>query len=647
MTENTIAAVGAQQIADDGLKGTGPTFPEPATPAGAFHTILKIILVGTALIVLSVAAAIILTDPEPAALPARAQKWLASGAWRSSSSAPDAPRAASDKQARPAWDDTWDDSGYPVANRFSKPVDDPTSLSQLRASVVGRGRRGIDYLQKKLAALPPGEPASAFTAADIHVLIASLHMYEGQWSDASEQFALAQTVDPGRPALFREKLGALRGIAALRRGELDNCVACCNEASCIFPLAAAAVHRQTTGSREAIEHFTRYLRQHPDDLGIQWLLNVAYMTLGEYPKAVPPDLLLPLGRFAASPDDRRRMVNVASRVGLNARGESMAGTCLVDDFDGDGRLDVFMPTTEPERGALFLRNRGDGAFEDISESAGLTDQVLSLNAYHADFDNNGTLDIVMLRGAWEVPRRMSLLRNRGGSFEDVTLSSGLAEPIATQAAGWADYDNDGLVDLYVAGEFDVSRPDPRNHGRLYHNRGDGTFENVAVAAGVTNDRFGKGVAWGDYDDDGRPDLYVSNIGQPNRLYHNQGDGTFVDVAAVLKVPGPGHSFACWFWDYDNDGRLDIWVNPNMSTLSEVIADQLGRPTSGERPVLYRNMGLTEPFKDMAAEVGVDRVVLPMGSNFGDLDNDGFLDIYLGTGRPSFSFLMPNVLFRTK
>ena len=211
-----------------------------------------------------------------------------------------------------------------------------------------------------------------------------------------------------------------------------------------FPLAAAAVHRRTAGSREAIEHFTRYLRQQPEDLGVQWLLNVAYMTLGEYPKGVPPELLLPLGRFAAAGDDPRRMVNVASRVGLNARGESMAGGCLVDDFDGDGWLDVFMPTTDPERGAMLLRNRGDGTFEDVSDKAGLADQVLSLNACHADFDNDGDLDILMLRGAWEVPRRMSLLRNRGGMFEDVTLAAGLGEPIATQAAGWADYDNDGL-----------------------------------------------------------------------------------------------------------------------------------------------------------------------------------------------------------
>ena len=100
---------------------------------------------------------------------------------------------------------------------------------------------------------------------------------------------------------------------------------------------------------------------------------------------------------------------------------------------------------------------------------------------------------------------------------------------------------------------------------------------------MTNNRFGKGAAWGDYDNDGRPDLYVSNFQQPNRLYHNDGAGKFTDVAPALGVTEPLASFACWFWDYDNDGRLDLWVNPNGATLSDVVRDQLGQPTKGERP----------------------------------------------------------------
>ncbi len=611
----------------------------------AYRRIRILTLIGAGLFALSLGAALVLTDREPASLPLRAGRWLLSRPWGLSSGPPAAANTVLSEPIPPFSDIAFDDSGYATAIRFSKPIADPTSLAEIRDSVAGRGRRGIAYLEGKLAELKSGDPATPATRANIQLLIGSLSMYEGEWAQASAHFSLAETADPARPALFRVNMHALRGVAALRRGEVENCVACCNEASCVFPLSAAAVHRRTAGSREAIEHFTRYLEQRPEDLGVRWLLNVGYMTLGEYPEGVPRDFLLPLGRFAAAGDDPRRMVNVAAKVGLNVRGEAMAGGCLVDDFDGDGLLDVFMTTTAPDQGALLLRNRGDGTFEDASAKAGLADQVLSLNACHADFDNDGNLDIVMLRGAWEVPRRMSLLRNRDGVFEDVTLSAGLGEPIASQAAGWADYDNDGHVDLYVAGEFDPRRPDPRNRSRLYHNRGDGTFEDVADRAGVTNERFGKGVAWGDYDDDGRPDLCVSNLGQGNRLYHNQGDGTFVDVARVLKVTEPIDGFACWFWDYDNDGRLDLWVNPNHATLSEVIRDQLGNPTSGERPRLYRNVGGNEGFRDVTAELKADRVVLPMGSNFGDLDNDGFLDIYLGTGRPSYSYLMPNVLLR--
>ncbi len=484
----------------------------------------KVPLIGLGIVALALGVSLALTDAAPATLPLRAWRWVVDRSrWtqapRPGAARPGAARPAIDE--RPFSDITFDDSGYATAIRFSRPITDPASLARIRDSVVGRDRQGIAYLEKKLRSLPPDDRSTATT---IHLVIGSLLMYDGRCDEAGAAFARAQAADPDLSPRVRANMDALRGVAALRRGELENCVACCNESSCIFPLAASAMHRKTAGSREAIEHFTRYLRQRPEDLGVRWLLNVAYMTLGEYPDRVPTDVILPLGRFAATGDSPLRMVNVASRVGLNARGESMAGGCLVDDFDGDGLLDVFMPTTDPERGALFLRNRGNGSFEDVSDAAGLTEQVLSLNAVHADYDNDGRLDILMLRGAWEFPRRMTLLRNRGGRFEDVTLAAGLDGPIASQAAGWADYDNDGSVDLYVAGEFDPGHPDRRNRGRLYHNRGDGTFVDVAETAGVANDRFGKGVAWGDYDDDGRPDLFVANLGQPPRLYHNEGMG---------------------------------------------------------------------------------------------------------------------------
>jgi len=201
-----------------------------------------------------------------------------------------------------------------------------------------------------------------------------------------------------------------------------------------------------------------------------------------------------------------------------------------------------------------------------------------------------------------------------------------------------------------SGDGDLSVSDPRNRCRLYRNRGDGTFVNVAEQAGVCNDRFAKGAAWGDFDADGFLDLYVANYYAAkgrggNRLYRNNGDGTFQDVAPELGVTEPQAGFSCWFWDFDNDGRLDIFVNDYSGDLNDVVASALGRSTSSKsHPRLFRNLG-PAGFRDISLEAGLDRTTLAMGSNFGDIDNDGFLDIYLGTGAPGFSVLIPNLMFK--
>ena len=390
---------------------------------------------------------------------------------------------------------------------------------------------------------------------------------------------------------------------------------------------------------------------------MRWLLNLAYMTLGEYPSGVPEKFLIPIDRWQ-SRLDVGRFENVAPLVGLGSRGPNMAGGSIFDDFTGDGLPDVFTTSFDADLGASLFVNRGDGTFRDESGPAGLQAQPLAINASHADFDNDGRLDVVLLRGGWEEPGRLTLLRNKGGGrFEDVTIAAGMAEPIACQSAAWGDYDNDGWLDLFVCGEqavdlkaglpseYGVHEADPRNRCRLYRNRRDGTFVDVASQAGVTNDRFAKGAAWGDYDNDGFLDLHVSNNGQENRLYHNRGDGTFEDVAPALGVVEPIYGFACWFWDFDNDGRLDLFVNDFGGTVSEAVAstfERLDAPPS--HPRLYRNLG-PGGFREISSEVGLDRVALAMGANFGDIDNDGFLDIYLATGRPAFSALLPNLMFK--
>jgi hypothetical protein len=168
---------------------------------------------------------------------------------------------------------------------------------------------------------------------------------------------------------------------------------------------------------------------------------------------------------------------------------------------------------------------------------------------------------------------------------------------------------------------------------------------VAASAGLLNKQCAKGAAWGDYDGDGLLDLYVSNMGGPSRLYHNEGKGRFVDVAPTLGVTGPEHGFACWFWDYDNDGRLDLYVNDYKGSMAEIVGVAVGVPPKrATRPRLYQNVG-KGGFREVTRDVGLDRPIVSMGCNVCDIDNDGYLDIYFGTGRMYLEQLVPNLMFK--
>ena len=337
----------------------------------------------------------------------------------------------------------------------------------------------------------------------------------------------------------------------------------------------------------------------------------------------------------------------------------MAGGSVFDDFNGDGPAPTFSPLrSSPDSEGLAVPSTSVMAgLKIVRPQAGIGDQVYAaLNVTsHADFDNDGDLDVLLLRGASENPMRLSLLRNKGnGAFEDVTVAAGLAEPIATESAAWGDYDNDGLVDLFICGEFTSPSSDagtclldPRNRCRRYKNGGHGKFTNVATAAGVTDERCAKGAAWGDYDGDGRLDLFVSNLDGPCRLYHNDGNGSFRDCANELGVAGPSHhrSYSCWFWDFDNDGRLDVFVNDYHAAGADVLAHYLGlKGKDTGHPRLYRNLG-DQGFRDISLEAGLDRPIAAMGANFGDIDNDGYLDAYFGTGGMGYSGLVPNVMLK--
>ncbi|MBX3462871.1 MAG: CRTAC1 family protein [Planctomycetes bacterium] len=437
-------------------------------------------------------------------------------------------------------------------------------------------------------------------------------------------------------------------VAWLRLGETENCCARVSAESCILPLRGGAVHTAPEGSRSALPFLLEVLHNSAPEsywhLSARWLLNLAHMTLGTHPDGVPAPYRMAASR---SPGDGGfpSFANVAPELGVDTFGN--AGGAVVDDFDGDGRLDILVSDWAPRGRLRLFRSTGRG-FEDVSQAAGLAGLHGGLNLVQADYDGDGHLDFLVLRGAWlfEQGRHPnSLVRNRGdGTFVDVTFAAGLgAVHWPTQTAAFADYDLDGDLDLYVGNE---STDRLRCPSQLFRNNGDGTFTDVAAAAGVTNDRFAKAVAWGDVDGDGWPDLYVSNLDGDNRLYRNRGDGTFVDVAAARGVTGPPASFPAWFWDFDNDGALDLFVANYDTGIGHIAAHVLGLPVPYGHPRLYRGDG-RGGFTEVAQAMGLDYPSMPMGSNFGDLDGDGFLDVYLGTGDPHLQSLMPNLVYHNQ
>ena len=443
-------------------------------------------------------------------------------------------------------------------------------------------------------------------------------------------------------------------LANLRKGELENCLRADGRFACILPLDGRG-QRLQGGSLAAIDSLMRLLEAAPEDLRARWLLNVAHMTLGTYPGGVPPELVVTPEAFGAG-GGIASFAEVAPEAGIFHLGT--AGGAIVDDFDNDGLFDVIVSTWDPCGSLAYYHNDGNGLFSDRSLASGLGGQTGGLNIVQADFDNDGWLDVLVVRGGWmqgygRMP--MSLLRNEGdGTFTDITARSGLGSPAQPRnSASWADYDGDGDLDLFACGESEpvTWMGDPSAGGdavlypsQLYRNEGDGTFTDVAREAGVTNGRYCKGSAWGDYDEDGDPDLYVSNFRADNRLYRNGGDGTFDDVAPELGISGPADSFATWFWDYDNDGCLDIFVAGYGFDIRDVAADRLGLDSDGSRPALYRGE-CGRGFSEVAAEAGVADVNLAMGANFGDFDNDGFPDFLLGTGFVSYDSVGPNAAYR--
>ncbi|MDQ8204748.1 FG-GAP-like repeat-containing protein [Pelagicoccus sp. SDUM812003] len=446
----------------------------------------------------------------------------------------------------------------------------------------------------------------------------------------------------------------IEALCYLRLGEQENCLHNHNADSCLFPIKDGGVHSREFGSRKAIEKLEQLLEIEPTPYAI-WLLNIAYMTLGEYPDQVPASWRLPPEKIQ-SEQQIARFPDVAGPLGLDV--DDLSGGVVMEDFDQDGYLDLLASSWGEGRQLRYFRNNGDGSFSELTDQAWLSGLTGGLNMTPGDYDNDGLVDVLVLREGWlgkdgRFPN--SLLRNNGdNTFTDVTEQSGLLSFHPTQTATWFDFNNDGWLDIFIGNET-VPESGAADPCELYRNNGDGTFTECAAEHGLDIKDWIKGVVSGDFNNDGRPDLYLSSLVGPNRLLRNDGpaDGsadplapyTFADVAEQAGVTEPNSSFPCWFFDYNNDGWLDIFVTGySITDAGDVLADYLGTPHAGERARLYQNNG-DGTFSDVTRAKGLYKVLHAMGCNFGDIDSDGWLDFYVGTGDPHLGTIIPNRMFR--
>ena len=496
------------------------------------------------------------------------------------------------------------------------------------------GNSSVEDAEQKLKWTPKHFLQERF---DLLSHIGRRRLWQGETEKAIEPLLAAHRLAESTEMMKGGREGALfqLAVAYLRLGENENCVNCNNGDSCLFPIQNAGIHNNQTGSRAATTYLNKLLHRHPEHVAARWLLNIACMTLGEYPDRVPAEFLIEPDQFKAEVDFPR-FRNVASERGVSTL--SLSGGCIVDDFDGDGDLDVIASSWGLADQLRYFRN-DRGRFTDVTQDANLTGLYGGLNLIQADYDNDNDLDVYVMRGAWmgEAGRfPNSLLQNDGsGRFRDVTFESGMTAHYPSQAAAWLDFDNDGDLDLYVGNENYPSQ--------LFQNDGTGQFVDVALIAQVQNNGFTKGCSAGDFNDDGYPDIYVSNHGGKNRLFRNNRNGTFTDVAEDLQVTGPEMSLPVWFWDYNQDGVLDIFVASYSDGQGYVSDRYFARPQESELDCLYEGDG-KGGFQDVARKRNLKTITQAMGSNFGDLDNDGYPDFYLGTGYPEYEGLMPNLMY---
>ncbi len=397
--------------------------------------------------------------------------------------------------------------------------------------------------------------------------------------------------------------------------------------------------------KEAAEAFRKAYDLAPT-LPFQWDIRMAYDRIGGYPKDLPERYRFPLRpeKYDPASPPNLKFTDIGARLHVNKY--AGAGPTGWVDYNGDGRLDLFACGCDTY--CDLFRAEGDG-FVNATIDSKLTRLEPGFGAAWGDYDNDGDPDLYISRNGWNGPAPDGLYRNDGdGTFSDVTEAAGVADDGSSFHVAWTDYDRDGWLDLVVSNGVYLDG----SNNRLLRNRGDGTFEDATAKAGLTEDEpYGTiGVAIGDYDEDGWVDIFFHGRMSANRLYHNNRDGTFTNVAQRAGVAGPGtqNGFIAFFADLDSDGDLDIWTG-SLADYGQVLAAYRPEYRSGpldDIPRLFRNNG-DGTFTDSSLTSGFRYPVGIMAAGIGDVDNDGYIDIYTGTGNPSMRRLEPNLFYHNR
>jgi tetratricopeptide (TPR) repeat protein len=388
----------------------------------------------------------------------------------------------------------------------------------------------------------------------------------------------------------------------------------------------------------AVEDGVAAMMADPRNERARFWIWLATQKLGGYPEAVPERFRMELQAGLAPTS--LRYENIAARIGLN-KTSGGRGTAVFD-YNNDGLLDIAI--TSAHGGTSLYRNNGDGTFTDVSIESGLDQAVNGFSIIAGDYDNDGYIDLYISRLGWYAGDGTLYHNNGDGTFTDVTEKAGLSTWGPCFSASWVDYNCDGYLDLFIpnnsGGIFDRHVPN-----RLFRNNGDGTFTDVASEAGVGGILPAIGSSWGDYNNDGYPDLFVSGMGHP-QLLRNNGDGTFTDVSAQAGMTDPAIGTVCAWCDYDNDGWLDVaqfvWSDYEdiIQTMKTGVGPQDGKPLR----IYHNNRNGTFTLKDR--ELGLDGCWGSMSGTLGDLDNDGHLDFVLGNGAPPMDRIEPMVVLQS-